>query len=511
MSSRYRSASEEEDEHYFNRDSLFWRIADQYGILYRNVIWNAYLQGTTPQQQFISSIVASHVASEYRLKQMSTRLSRRHYFETAGAAFQHYANWVKHFFLPVAKVKVFVNRLFELLDWCLEQESHYNLVIVDAEIGRQIIAGAAKMCFRFADSDEKEQKANEAYTTGIARTHIQDVIRNVWQKDLYPNWETPTEGYMESHGQFLQSIFNHGDSSCVSQLYKSFCATQRLISEKSRMNMSFSVFQSDIRGEFAENLKNTMQIVEPFFEPEQVTTYYDVKEGDQALRGFVSMFVLPESRESRKIRNHFMYTLYLSGYGDHFALKMSRLDKDFQTSHFGKRVDLPKVWKMYKGHSFNKVPIKTWRALLQIEKFAHSTEFGDEKGGETLEMIRIKKEPGIIQKPQITRFKSAEPTKAPKEFVRSSVPRASMKPLRITSKRKRGVETEDPELPVLQAQRRRSETPGGVVSVIGEPGRSVTQAFRSPELSIEQNSQYALLAGIGVLALGAVIYTRGRA
>ena len=86
-----------------------------------------------------------------------------------------------------------------------------------------------------------------------------------------------------------------------------------------------------------------------------------------------------------------------------------------------------------------------------------------------------------------------------------------MKPLRITSKRKRGVETEDPELPVLQAQRRRSETPGGVVSVIGEPGRSVTQAFRSPELSIEQNSQYALLAGIGVLALGAVIYTRGRA
>ena len=467
--------SSQPNEHYFNRDGLFWRIADQYGVLYRNVIWNAYLQGTVPQQQFIDNIVYNaDVPRDQRLIQMSVRLVSRHYFETAGEAFKNYTDWFKHFFLPVARVKVFVNRLFELLDWCLEQESNYNLVIVDAEIGRQIIAGAAKMCFRFADSDEKEQKANEAYTAGIARTHIQDVIRNVWRNDLYPNWETPTEGYMESHGQFLQSIFNHGDSSCVSQLYKTFCATQRAIVHSYRLKIDWSALQSDIRGEFAENLKSTMQIVEPFFEPEEVTTYYDVKDGDQALRGFVSMFVLPESKESTRIRNHFMYTLYLSGYGDHFDLKMARLDKDFQTSHFGKRVDLPKAWKMYRGAYYNKVPLQTWSELLKIEKFAHSTEFGDEKGGETQEMIRIKQEPGLsLPRPkQKTRFKSAEPVKAPKEFVRSSVPRASMKPLRITSKRKRGEETEDPELPVLQAQRRRSETPGGVL-FIGEQAGTV--------------------------------------
>ena len=400
------------------------------------------------------------------------------------------------------------------------------MVIVDGNIGRKIIAGAAKMCFRFSDSDEKEKRVNESYTTGIARTHVQDVIRNIWKKDLYPNWETPTEGYMESHGQFLQSIFNHGDNSCVSQLYKSFCATQRAVMEHYRHHVNWDSLQSDINGEFSQNVKNTLQIVEPFFEPEEVTTYYDIKEGDQALRGFVKMFVLPESQESINIRKHFMFTLYLSGYGDHFDLKLARLDKDFPTSHFGKRVDLPKAWKMYRGAYFNKVPLQTWSALLKIEKYAQSTEFGDEKGGETERFIKIKQEQlSASPKPKVTRFKSAEPTKAPKEFVRSSVPRLSMKPLRITSKRKRGEEVEDPELPVLQSQRRRSSTPGGQLFTEEHTGRgqlSQTQAFGIPDPQTQpvpvitipmtkQNQQYALFAVIGVLALGAVLYTRGRA
>ena len=323
-------------DHYFNRDSLFWRVADQYGLLYRNIMWNAYLKHKNPQQQFIKNVVqfrGRNVSPDQRLIQMNLRLQDRHYFPKGGDAFRDYAVWVKRFFLPVGKIKIFVNELFDLLDWCLEQESNFGVVIVDVEIGRQIIAGAAKMCFRFSDSCDNERQVNETYSAAVARTHIQDVIRKMWREDLYPNWQTPTEDYMESHGQFLQSIFNHGDSSCISQLYKTFCATQRAIVEGSHggFQQDWSALQSNIGGEFADLFKSTLQIVEPFFEPEEVTTFYDVKEGDKALRGFTQMFVLPEQRTSLQVRTHFMYTLYLSGYGDQFDIKCSGLSKDFPT------------------------------------------------------------------------------------------------------------------------------------------------------------------------------------
>ena len=520
-------------DHYFNRDSLFWRVADQYGLLYRNIMWNTYLMDKIPQPQFIKNVMGRVPSGGGRdLNQMNLQLQDRHYFAKGGDAFRDYAVWVKRFFLPVDKIKVFVHQLFNLLDWCLEQESNYGMVIVDVEIGRKIIAGAAKMCFRFSDSCDNERQINEAYSAGVARTHIQDVIRRMWREDLYPNWKTPTEGYMQSHGQFLQSIFNHGDNSCISQLYKTFCAAQRAIFEASSYEHNASAFQSNIGGEFADLFRNTMQIVEPFFEPEFVTTFYDVREGDTALRGFTEMFVLPDQTTSRQVRTHFMYTLYLSGYGDHFDIKLARLTNDFPASDYGRVVSFPTKWKIFRGAYFNKVPIQTWAELLKITKYAQSVYSGDEKAqeeGGTLGMLQIKQEPveggtaenPIVLEPTRIQRRHSVPSGPPrKAFHTASQPRAGLVPLRISKKRAREPLVEG--APALEqgslepaASRRRHNlgsrsysTPTTTVEYVEpSPGGGDTGGVAVTD----KNTAYVVFAGIGALTIGAVLYARGRA
>ena len=483
--------SEALTDQYFNRDDIFFRIADQYGPLFRNVIFNNYLKSSNPADQFMRQI-----AEETSEDALSARLQSRHYFPSGNAAFKNYAIWVKRWFLPVKEIKEFINGLFGVLDWCIEQEGNYNEVLVDFEIGSTIITSAAELCFRFGDGgDEKIHQVLEQFSTQCKTTHIQHVIRNMWAKDLYPSWKTPTELYMPTHGQFLQSVFSP-EGGLVSNIYRTICATERMIKHhgsledpdqgrktlKHRRSM-FSDMKTGLRGPFSESLSNTLQITECLLTPANVTRYYDIKEGDAALQHFVDLLFHETTPETRPIKLRFKYTLFLAGYDDYFALNMSLLDKDFLTGGFGHDVHFPIYWKTYRGSIRNKVPLETWKELLKITTlatFARQSERGVERAMTTLPTA-AKREP-----PQFT-------TSAP------------VIPITRSKKRRRSPDTEEEGKeaePVVKRTR-------GFTQELEEPGP--TAEFEEPTATQNKNSYMVVLGGIGALTLGAVLYSKGRA
>ena len=207
---------------YYNRDSIFWRIADQYGSLFRNAIFNGYLQGAFQTQSIVALLQEhnEHVDPTLHQEELSIKMNSRHYIESADHAYRHWARWANRWFLNVTQIKTFVNELFEVLDWCLEQEGNYNAVIVDVPIGREIIQAAAHMCFRFKDNTrDTMDRIMGKYDILCKTTYVQNVIHDLWSMEILPNWDTPSPDYMRSHGQFLQSVFGEGHN-LVSELYK---------------------------------------------------------------------------------------------------------------------------------------------------------------------------------------------------------------------------------------------------------------------------------------------------
>lgn len=465
-------------DQYFNRDDIFFAIAEQYGPLFQNVIFNSYLKGGNPASMFLRQV--SELKSE---DELSTMLQSRHYFVSGSAAHKNFAIWVKRWFLPVKEIKEFVNALFALLDWCLEQEGNFGEVLVDVEVGSQIIESAAVLCYRFGDGgDDRIQSLVAEFANQCKRTHVQDVIRNMWAKDLYPQWTTPTELYMESHGQYLQSVFAT-EFGLVANIYRTICATERLIKHGQGIH---SDLETGIRGPFAESLASTLQISEPLLKPQNVTRYYDIQEGDAALQHFVDLLFRATTEGTRPLKLRFKYTLYLAGYTEYFYLNMNLLSSDFPGSDFGRSVDFPAYWKIHRGSSHNRVPLETWKELLKI-----TTEATMVRRSENIMDIRPERGQSL-------------PTAALKQRPR---PQGESAPAVInitrSKKRRRSPDTSEADEKLAEAPDAK-RTRGGTVSP--------TQDFEEPGATTQNKNQYVVvLAAIGVLTLGAVVYTKGRA
>jgi hypothetical protein len=463
-------------DQYFNRDDIFYAIAEQYGPLFRNVIFNSYLKGGNPASQFLRSVSELKSGAE-----LDTMLQSRHYFVSGSAAHKNFAIWVKRWFLNVKEIKEFVNALFSLLDWCLEQEGNFDEVLVDVEIGSSIIQSAAELCFRFGDGgDERIDSILAEFATQCKRTHVQDVIRNMWAKDLYPNWTTPTELYMESHGQFLQSVFST-EGGLVSNIYRTICATERLVKHGAGIH---SDLETGIRGPFSESLASTLQITEPLLKPQQITRYYDIKEGDGALQHFVNLLFYPTTAETRPLKLRFKYTLYLAGYSDYFYLNLNLLSSDFPGSDFGRSVDFPAYWKTHPGSSHNRVPLETWKELLKITTLAIPATDRVIRGQSLPRIVRLA--PTLNQRPR----PQTESAPAVINITRNK-------------KRRRSPLTSENEEKLAEAPDAK-RTRGGTVSPTPdeEPVATTTE---------NKNQYVVVLAAIGVLTLGAVVYTKGRA
>ena len=103
---------------YYNRDAIYWRVADQYGFLLRNIMFNHYLKGNTTTSQ-LGRVLQQHHRSE-NPQQMevafSARLGDRHFLPDPETAYQAFTTWVKFWFLSVGKIKALVNDFFALLD-----------------------------------------------------------------------------------------------------------------------------------------------------------------------------------------------------------------------------------------------------------------------------------------------------------------------------------------------------------------------------------------------------------
>ena len=463
-------------DQYFNRDDIFFAIAEQYGPLFRNVIFNSYLKGGNPASQFLRSVSELKSGAE-----LDTMLQSRHYFVSGSAAHKIFAIWVKRWFLNVKEIKEFVNALFSLLDWCLEQEGNFDEVLVDVEIGSSIIQSAAELCFRFGDGgDERIDSILAEFATQCKRTHVQDVIRNMWAKDLYPNWATPTELYMESHGQFLQSVFST-EGGLVSNIYRTICATERLVKHGAGIH---SDLETGIRGPFSESLASTLQITEPLLKPQNVTRYYDIKEGDGALPHFVNLLFYPTTAETRPLKLRFKYTLYLAGYSDYFYLNLNLLSSDFPGSDFGRSVDFPAYWKTHPGSSHNRVPLETWKELLKITTEAIPATDRVIRGQSLPRIVRLA--PTLNQRPR----PQTESAPAVINITRNK-------------KRRRSPLTSENEEKLAEApDAKRTRGGGSSPSQFEEPGATTTE---------NKNQYVVVLAAIGVLTLGAVVYTKGRA
>ena len=464
---------------YYNRDFIYWRVADQYGFLLRNIMFNNYLKGDVSTTH-LGKVLQQHHKSE-NPQQMelsfSARLGDRHWAIGPEFAYQKWAKWVKFWFLSVTRIKYLVNDLFALLDWCMEQESVYHFVLVDIQIGQDIIDAAVKLCI--ADPTIS-QEVRDKFAAECARHHIQDVIRRIWKEDILPLWDfSGVKEFAQSHGQLLQKVFNGGDRSLCSLLHRTFQGAQKMIYQKGHTGQWDEGWHAGVGGMFREYIENLTQVTESFFEPDAVTTMYNVQPGDHALEGFAPMFLNVEQfseDEFDQERKDFLYKLYLSGYGDEFGLKMSSMTKAAIDS-VGSGAEFPRTWEVYTGAHYNKIPLETWKELMKIGSHV--------RGQSERSALVPKRKTPTTQTQTMSLLRSAKKQRT----MEATVP--------VLGKRRAAGHSAPARLDISKAKRRRR----------GEE----TEAAPAAPIAAQAYTTY-IVGGVALLAIGGVLYTaRGRA
>ena len=463
------------DLKYYNRDFIYWRVADQYGFLLRNIMFNHYLKGNTTSSQ-LGRVLQQHHRHENPQQiesSFSARLGDRHWAVGPEFAYQQWANWVKFWFLSVPRIKALMNDFFALLDWCLEQESVYHFVLVDIKIGQDIIDAAVQLCIR---DPTKSQEVRDKFAAECARNHIQTVILKMWKQDILPLWDfSGVVEYGQSHGQLLQKIFNGGDRSLCSLLHRTFQGAQKMIYQHGHTGHWDEGWHAGVGGPFREYIENLTQVTEAFFEPDAVTPMYNVQPGDHALEGFAPMFLnvgefSEDETEFDQERKDFLYKLYLSGYADEFGLKMSSMTKAAIDS-VGSGGEFPRTWEVYTGAHYNKIPLETWKELMKIGSHVRG----------------VSKRSALVPKRKI-----------PKEVTQTmSMLRAAKKqrtlPPVVLGKRRAPGHSAPSNIDISKVKRRRGEE----TEAVPEVARAYTQY---------------IIGGVALLAIGGVLYTRrGRA
>lgn len=458
---------------YYNRDAIYWRVADQYGFLLRNIMFNNYLKGNTTTSQ-LGRVLQQHHRSE-NPQQMevafSARLGDRHFLPDPETAYQAFTTWVKFWFLSVGRIKALVNDLFTLLDWCLEQESVYHFVLVDIHIGEDIIDAATKLCI--PDKTEA-QRVRDKFGALCARNHIQTAIQQIWKQDILPKWTFGgVQTFAQSHGQLLQKVFNGGDRSLCSLLHRTFVGAQKMIYQKGHTGHWDEGWHAGVGGPFRAEIENLTYVTEPFFEPDAVTTMYNIQPGDHALDGFAQMFLGGEKfgeDEFDQQRKDFLYKLYLAGYANAFEVHLPAMTKALIDT-MGQGAEIPRSWEVYTGSYYNKIPAETWKELMKI---------GARVRGQSERSALVPKRAMPIGVTQ------SLPTLRPAKKQRTGS-------TDVLGKRRAPGHSAPPRIDISVKKRRRGEE----TEAVPEVARAYTQY---------------IIGGVALLAIGGVLYTRrGRA